>query len=185
MSVAVYPRLAQLLEERQLSVAELERQIEKRYGLTVNAKTLYRLTEAAPVQRADLEIAGAIAAILKIGLDDLFAVDAVPVEEDGAAESRILGPVDSQRMATLVGRQAQRLLTESEWVELEGLVAKYGQLLHERRLRARAQRHGVSLEQEQRETEVHLAHQIDQWPPAEFDAQQQALIDGAVESRAR
>lgn len=185
MSVAVYPRLAQLLEERQLSVAALERQIEQRYGLSVNDETLYRLTDAAPVQRADLEIAGAIAAILNIGLDDLFTVDAVPVEEDGEAGLRVLGPADSQRMAALVGRQAQRLLTEEEWAELEGLVAKYGQLLHERRLRARAQRRGIPLEQERRETEAHLAQKLNRGQVAEFDQQQQALVDQIAEQQAR
>ena len=57
MSVVVYPRLAELLKERNLTVAELERQIKERFGLAVNPKTLYRLTQAAPVQRAEQEIA--------------------------------------------------------------------------------------------------------------------------------
>ena len=110
MSVAVYPRLAQLLAARRLTVAELERQIEERYGLSVNAKTLYRLAQPAPVQRADMEIAGAAATILGVGLDDLFVVDAVAVDDD-AAEAGILDPADSRRMAELVERQALRLLT--------------------------------------------------------------------------
>ena len=74
MAVAVYPRLSELLRARNLSVAELERQIKRRFGLSVDPKTLYRLTYAEPVQRADLEIAGAAAAVLGVGLDDLFEV---------------------------------------------------------------------------------------------------------------
>src|SRR5438094_39203 len=83
-------------------------------------------------------------------LDGLFMINAVAVDDDDEAESRVLSPADSRRVAVLVGRQAQRLLTEEEWTELEELVARYGQLLHERRLRARARRRGVSLEQERR-----------------------------------
>ena len=98
----VYPRLAELLKERNLTVAELERQIKERFGLAVNPKTLYRLTQAARVQRADLEIAGATAAVLGVGLDDLFAVDARPADDNGEEDLRILGPADSRRMAALI-----------------------------------------------------------------------------------
>jgi len=181
MSVAVYPRLAQLLEESRVTVAELGRRIEDRYGLTVNPKTLYRLTQATPIQRADLEIAGAAATVLGVGLDDLFTVDAVSVDAHDGEDPQILGPADSRRMAELVDRQARRLLTEPEWAEMEGLVAKYGQLLHERRLRERAGRRGVSLDQERRETEAHLAQALDNWHADEVEAQQQALVERAAE----
>ena len=66
MGVAVYPRLSELLRANQLTVAELERQIEQRFGLEVDPKTLYRLSHTDPVQRADLQIAGAAAAILGV-----------------------------------------------------------------------------------------------------------------------
>jgi hypothetical protein len=181
MSVVVYPRLAELLAARHLSVAELERQIEERYGLTINAKTLYRLTQPAPIQRADLEIVGATAAILGVGLDDLFTVNAVATDEDPETEARMLSAADSRRMAVLVGRQAQRLLTDEEWAELEDLVAKYGRLLHERRLRERAGRRGVPYEQEKRETEAHLAAALEQWNADEMERQQQAILKQAVE----
>ena len=179
MSVVVYARLAELLEARQLSVAELERQIKLQYGISVNAKTLYRLAQSAPIQRADLEIAGAAAAVLGVGLDDLFNVKAVSAAEGDWAETHILGLAESRRMAALVEQQTQRLLTEREWTELEELVGKYGQGLHEQRLRARAQRRGITLEQEQRDTEAHLAHALEQWHPKEVEAQQEVLVDQA------
>jgi hypothetical protein len=122
-----------------MTVAEIERHLKQRHNLDVNIKTLYRLTRAAPIQRADLEIAGAVATILGVGLDDLFSVEAVAVDEQSEADLQVLGLADSRRMAELVARQAQRLLTEQEWAELEELVARYGQLLHAHRLRARAQ----------------------------------------------
>ncbi|HKC74539.1 MAG TPA: hypothetical protein VKF37_10105 [Chloroflexota bacterium] len=52
-----------------------------------------------------------------MGLDDLFAVDARPADDNGEADRRILGPADSRRMAALVDRQAHGLLTDEEWAE--------------------------------------------------------------------
>ena len=60
---------------------------------------------------------GATAAVLGVGLDDLFAVDARPADDNGEADRRILGPADSRRMAALVDRQAHGLLTDEEWAE--------------------------------------------------------------------
>ena len=65
-----------LLRERDLTVAELERRIRRQFGLKVDPKTLYRLTHGDPVQRADLEIAGAAAVILSaIGMHGMIAHD--------------------------------------------------------------------------------------------------------------
>src|SRR5260370_30565616 len=119
MGVVVFPRLAALLRERNLSVAELDRQLKERFGLSVNVKTLYRLTQAAPVQRADLEVAGATATVLGVGLDDLFTVDARSADDNGEADLRILGPADSRRTAARVDRQAHRLLAPAEWAALK------------------------------------------------------------------
>ncbi len=74
MTVVVYPQLGEILQVRRLTVADLERQLRQRFGLTVNTKTLYRLTKPEPIQRADLEVALATAAILEITLDDLFTM---------------------------------------------------------------------------------------------------------------
>src|SRR6266542_4409937 len=87
MGIAVYPRLNELLRAHDLSVAELERRIERRFGLQVDPKTLYRLTHTDPIQRADLEIAGAVAEILGVGLDDIFDVQVTPTIGDEAQAS--------------------------------------------------------------------------------------------------
>jgi hypothetical protein len=175
MSVVVYPRLAELLKEKNLTVAELERQIEERFGLSVNIKTLYRLTQHAAVQRADLEIAGAAAAILGVGLDDLFTIEARPSTEDNEADLPVLGPEESRRMTALMERQAQRLLTEEEWAELETLVATYGRLLHERRVREVAHKQGRPLEQVRREMEQSLARAAAEWRVLDAELAQQVL----------
>lgn len=151
MGVAVYPRLSELLRAKELTVAELERQIEARYGLPVDPKTLYRLASAQPIQRADLEIAGAVAAILGVGLGDLFDVHAVPVgshDEGGATE---LTPDESGRLAELFDRQARGTLSRTEQDELEALVSTFGQRLHERRLRELARQRGIPLDEARRE----------------------------------
>jgi len=119
MSVVVYRRLAELLKERNLTVAELERRIKERFGLSVNVKTLYRLTQAAAVRRADLEVAGATATILSVDLDDLFTVEGRPDGADNEVHAPILGPADSRRMATLTDRQDHRLLTDEEWSKMD------------------------------------------------------------------
>lgn len=177
MSIVVYPRLAELLKERDLTVAELERQIKERFGLTVNVKTLYRLAQTAPVQRADLEIAGAAASILGVGLDDLFTVDARS-NDDSEADLQLLGPAANRRMAALVDRQAHGLLTDEEWSELEQLVATYGHVLHERRVREVARKQGRPLEQVRHEMEESLAQAVEQWRALEADPTQQAALGG-------
>lgn len=79
VGVAVYPRLGELLRASNLTVAELERQIEEQYGLAVDPEALHQLADGDPVQRADLEVAGAAAMILGVGLDELFTVEAAPI----------------------------------------------------------------------------------------------------------
>ena len=186
MSVIVYPRLGQLLRERHLTVAELERQIEERFGLSVNPKTLYRLTQTTPVQRADLEIAGATAAILDVDLGDLFAVEAVPTAPGDAADARLFGPEDNRRMAALLDWQEHYPLSEAEWTELERLVATYGQLLHERRLRELAAKRGVPIAQVRRETEEQLDRAREWWRAFEADPDKERLIaEQAAQLRAR
>lgn len=169
MSVVVYPRLAALLRERNLTVAEIERQLKERFGLAVNVKTLYRLTQATPIQRADLEIAGATATLLGVGLDDLFTIDAHPEDRGDEADLHILAPADGRRLAVLVERQAHGLLTEEEWHEMEQLVATYGHLLHERRVRELARKQGRPIEQVRREMEESLAQALGEWRAIEDD----------------
>jgi len=186
MSVTVYPRLGQLLRERHLTVAELERQIEARFGLSVNPKTLYRLTQAAPVQRADLEIAGATAAILGVDLGDLFVVETVSTVPGAAAGARLFDLEDNRRMTALLDRQEHHPLSEAEWTELERLVATYGQFLHERRLRELAAKRGGPLAQVRRETEEQLDGARAWWRAFEAAPDKERLIaEQAAQLRAR
>jgi hypothetical protein len=168
MGVAVYPRLDALLRERRISVAELARQLEQLFGLSVDPKTLYRLAASDPVQRADLNIAGAVASVLGVGLDDLFDVRAVRVDL-GESEDEILDPIKSQRLADLFDRQSRGILNPAGRDELETLVAEYSGLLHQRSIREFAQRQGISVEQAERETAVDLERALEWWREFESD----------------
>lgn len=150
MVVAVYPRLGELLQRRGLTVAELQRQIEGRFALPVDRKTLYRLTYHEPIKRAELDVAAAAAAVLGVGLSDMFEVEANPVTDDLGE----LTPEEASRMAELLDAQVRRPLNAAERGELEGLVDEYGRRLIERALRERAGRRGSSVEEERREAET-------------------------------
>jgi hypothetical protein len=158
VGIAIYPRLDALLRARDLSVAELERRIEQRFGLRVDPKTLYRLTHADPIQRADLEIAGAAATVLGVGLDDLFEIQASAVDEVESDPQFDLTPQESRRMSDLLYKQQLTGLSPDEKDELDQLVSEYGRRLHERRLRQIAQKRGVSVEQ----TREDLARELDE-----------------------
>ena len=149
-----------LLRAHDLSVAELKRRIEQRFGLRVDPKTLYRLASAEPVQRADLEIAGAAAAVLGVELGELFDVRAVPVDDQETIE---LDPAQSRRLADLFDRQAAGALSAQEQAQLEALVGEYGRRLHERRIRELARQHGISVEQARHEAAVQFDQALDWW----------------------
>ena len=184
MSVTVYPQLAVLLEQRHLTVAELERQIKARFGLTVNPKSLYRLTQSTPVQRADLEIAGATAAVLGVGLDDLFRVETSSDHED--AEKPVLSRDDNRRLAELLDRQSQRMLDGTEWAELERLVSRFGHALHDRRMHLLAQQRGISVEEAERESAEALEQARAWWDDLASDpAREQIIAEHAATLRAR
>jgi hypothetical protein len=144
MTVVVYPQLGELLQARRLTVADLERQLRQRFGLMVNAKTLYRLTKPEPIQRADLEIAFATAAILGVNLDDLFTMRTLPDEGNEAVP--VLDPAASRRLAELFDRQAAGPLTPDEVTELDRLVLDYSRRARDRELRRYADEHGLTFE---------------------------------------
>lgn len=185
MSVAVYPRLSELLRARQLTVAELERRIEARYGLPVDPKTLYRLAAAAPVQRADLEVAGAVAAILGVGLGDLFDVHAVPVDEHDEQGATTLDTDHSRRLAELFDRQARDALDREERDELEALVAEYGRRLHERRIREAALQRGISIEEARREAAAEFEDALAWWRSLEAQPAARDAVAARVRMRRR
>jgi hypothetical protein len=181
MGIAVYPRLDALLRERDLSVAELERRIEQRFGLRVDPKTLYRLTHADPVQRADLEIAGAAAKILGVGLDDIFEVQASPV--DVRDPQFDLTPEESRRMSALLDKQGLSGLSPDEQGELEHLLSEFGRRLHERRLRSIAQKRGVSVEQARQDVARELDEAGKWWADFESDPENRRKLARSMRNR--
>ena len=184
MSVTVYPQLAALLEQRRLSAAELERQIKARFGVAVNAKSFYRLTQPAPVQRADLEIAGATASILGVGIDDLFRIETSFTEDEGQAS--ILGVDESRRLAALMERQDKGLLESAELAELDALISLYGRTLHDRRMHLLAQQRGISGEQVERKAAAELERARAWWDALERNpARDQIVAEQAAALRAQ
>jgi len=120
MGVMVYSRLGDLLRAHHLTVGDLQRQIATRFGLAVDARTLDRLARDERVRRPDVEIAAA-AAVLDARLDDIFAVDVLPLNEDGpigtdrvVEEEDILPPEQSWRLSELFDLRDWRPLTDEE-----------------------------------------------------------------------
>jgi hypothetical protein len=185
LPVTVYPRLGDVLRRKNLTVAELERQIEQRYGVLVDRKTLHRLTYPEPIERVDLEVTGAVAAVLGVGIGELFEVEAVALGggEGGGGEAGELTPEESSRLSELFDQQSRRALREGEQVELDGLVAKYGQFLRERLLRARAQRERVLLEEARARTDSELHHLLVWWHPIERDEAWRRRLASRVRGR--
>jgi transcriptional regulator with XRE-family HTH domain len=168
MTVAVYPRLGALLQAHGMSVAELERRLRDRFGIEVNSKTLYRLAQDAPIQRADLEIAGATAALLGVGLDDLFTVRAVPVDDDVEMPAD-LSAEENMRLAELFARQAGDALTDAERRELDALVAEYGRRLHDRQVAEYARRHTLTIAEARRRIADDYQERLAWWRAFEAD----------------
>ena len=176
MGVAVYPRLSELLRTSNMTVAELGRQIELRFGVEVDPKTLYRLSHADAVQRADLQIAGAAAAVLGVGLGDLFRVEATPVAVDADEHVSDLEAEQSQRLAELFAQQAHGSLPAEAQAEIEALVAEYGRRLHERRLREIAAQRGISVDEARREVAATLDEALAWWGRFEAEPEQRHRI---------
>jgi hypothetical protein len=185
MGVAVYPRLGDLLRTRNISVAELERRIEARYGLSVDRKTLYRLTSPGEVQRADLKVAGAAAAVLGVDLGDVFDVQVIPTVSDEEHPAD-LDPDQAQRLALLLDLQGRRTLTPSERSELHALVAEYGRRLHEWQLQEIAQQRGLSLEETRAEVAADLGEALEWWRGFQADRRRRrAAIAGTAPAARR
>lgn len=106
MSVVVYSRLGDLLRNKKMSAHDLAGQIADQFGLDVDEHPLTRLAQATRVRRPDIELASAAAAILEAGLNDVFAVAAVPLDTGEAAatedETDVLSPQQSYRPRELL-----------------------------------------------------------------------------------
>jgi transcriptional regulator with XRE-family HTH domain len=172
MSVMVYSRLGDLLRVRKLPVSDLQRQIAARFGLTVDTRMLERLARAERVRRPDLEVA---AAALDASLNDVFAVEGVPVDDGDAtgapdnAEDDILDPNQSQRLQALCDLRDRRPLTADEQAEMRALVAEDGHRVHERGVRELAERRNLPLEQVRAEVAADFERALAWWDEVQAD----------------
>lgn len=194
MSVAVYSRLGEQLQARRMTVSDLQRQIMTRFGLAVEARVLDRLTREPRVRRPDVEIAAAAAAVLGVGLGDLFAVDAVPLQEHDAGTSAppaeddaLLDVAHRQRLSALFALQDRRLLTAEEQAELDRLVATYGRAVSERGVHELARQRGVPVEQVRAEVLAEVERAQAWWQDLQADPArlEQAVREARAAQQAR
>jgi hypothetical protein len=182
MSVAVYSRLGELLKARNLTVAELGDRITSRYGLVVDAESLRAWVRDAPVQQADLELAGAAAAVLDLSLADLFDVNAIP---DLPEEESLLGEADDERLSELLELQQSRELSDDEATELKALVAEWSRQVRDRWLKVRATIQGISVEQARRELEANVAEASRWWQEFQANPQLRRSVVSKLKRRSR
>jgi hypothetical protein len=119
MPPEAYSRLRFLLEERDLSRAELQRRLlaQERH---FNAKTLYRLADPdQPLERIDLRVVGAICRVLGIGLGELIAF-----AEPTATALATLSDSEQERLEQLMARHNEDQLAGGELDELRELVER-------------------------------------------------------------
>lgn len=184
MSVAVYPRLGAVLEARNMTVPDLDREIKDRLGLKVSLKTLYELALAQePIHRVDIAVAGAAASVLDVTLNELFAVRTTPNGTSVEVNGHILDAKESRRLEELLDRQGRATLSQSEQTELEDLIATYGERLHEQSVREIAHERGVPIEQVRREAEVAVAEAVDWLRDFEADPLRRQAVAEQVKQR--
>lgn len=189
MSVMVYSRLGAVLRGKNMTVNDLARAITERFGLEVDERTLDRLTRTARVRRPDIELAGAAAAALDVGLDDVFAVEAVPITEEStdaesAEKESVLTPAERRRLRQLYEQQGRRALTEDEWAEMDALVAQYGRLVYEQGVRDIATARGLPVEQARADLVAELERALAWRRQLDADpARKQALVEEAREQQ--
>jgi len=179
MSVMVYSRLGDVLRTRNLTVGDLQRQIAARFDFTVDARTLDRLARDERVRRPDMEIAAAAAAALDARLDDIFAIADNPREADD-----VLSPVQSRRLSELFDLQDDGRLTATERIELDALVAAWGQAVNERGIRDLAARRGVPVEEMRAEVLADVDHALVWWRAVQDDpARLETVVNEAREQQ--
>jgi hypothetical protein len=152
---------------------KLEREVEQRFGLSVDLPALQRLTLAEPIRQADLELAAAVAAILGVALGDLFRVEATPLNDQNHAPAFDLDPEQSRRLGELLDLQDERELSPSELADLDALVAEWGRGLHEVRIREIAKKWDLPLEETRHKVAAELAEAIEWWRAFEADPRRQ------------
>ncbi len=96
MRIAVYPRLGDVLDAKNVTVPELKRRIEERFDLSVDLETLYSLSlDDEPIRHVDIRVAEAVAAVLDVPLDDLFACRMAPIPSRKRSRSSMSRTADA------------------------------------------------------------------------------------------
>jgi hypothetical protein len=128
-----YSRLGKILSERDMTVADLGRLLDRR-RVRVNPKTLYRLGDpTAAIERLDMAVAGEICKALTIDLSTLVSFETV---RPGLHK---LSPARQRRLDVLLDRQSEGKLSGREQSELVDLVEEAERLtLQNARLLSRA-----------------------------------------------
>ncbi len=189
MGVMVYSRLGDALRNQGLTVSELQRQITLRFGLTVDVRTLDRLSQDDRVRRPNLEVAAAAAAVLGVGLDDIFVMRITHADTDGvgmerAGDEDVLDPDQSRRLGDLLEAQDWRSLTSDERAELRALVAAWGRHANEQALRDIAARREQPIEQVRADVAADLDRALAWWDDVQADpARLEALVEEAREGQ--
>ncbi len=191
MSVMVYSRLGDVLRARNLTVDDLRRQISVRFDLAVDARTLDRMTRDERVRRPDVEIAAAAAAALDVGLDDVFAVETMPMDDmtlepnSPFDEDDVLAPDQSRRLSDLFDLRGQRPLTDDERAELDALVGAWGRAVSERAFAEVARRRGVPVEQVRAESLAETERVLAWWKEVEANPARRAEVVRDARERQR
>jgi hypothetical protein len=159
VAVAVFGQLGHILRERNLSLADLKRQIEERYGLPVDLTVLERLSSPEAIDRTDMRVAAAAAMTLGLSLDDLFSVQDALNGPRGSKES-FLSKAEARRVHELFDLRDARGLTSEEERELRSLVDEEGRRFGDYHLARYASRRGISIEEAQYEADKGIAEAI-------------------------
>jgi len=161
--VAVFSRFDSLLQERNLTLADVRQQIEALYGVIDDTATLEHLASGEALEAASLTVVGAVAGLLGVSLADLFQVVAIPVSMlNPPSEPDFLTEEEGKRLFELFDRQDGGVLTADEQRELEELVYdKYGQRLNDYYRSKEAKQRGVSVEQVQQEEDERIAQALE------------------------
>ncbi len=173
MSVMVYPLLGELLQGRRMTVIDLAREIARQYGITAERASLERLMQPVPIHRADMTVAGAVAKVLDVGLDDLFDVRAVRDGQDGEGEE-YLNQSETRILTYLFDCQGQGVITEDEQVRLDALVAKQARLVTEQWLRRIAADQHRTVEDVRAEIDADVQKAHKEWLDFQRDPDKQA-----------
>src|SRR5947209_8744907 len=114
--VHAFSRLKRVLDERHMSVPELQRRLQEQ-GVRANVKSLYRLSnDRQPLQRLNLRLAGAICQVFALPLSELIAF------EEPRRKLRRLPAAKQKRLDVLMAQNNEGRLTGTELQELRALV---------------------------------------------------------------